>query len=45
MIIAIDFDGTITKEHRYPRIAAHYYIDDRAFGGTMDWNIIEEHLC
>ena len=20
MIIAIDFDGTITKEHRYPRI-------------------------
>ena len=106
MIIAIDFDGTITKEHRYPRIGvidtkaievikkikrkhticlwtcrdgealqevvdtleqdyglvfdyindspystgsrkivADYYIDDRAFGGVIDWYVIEKHLC
>ena len=105
MIIAIDFDGTITKEHRYPevgeieektievlkklqqkhtlclwtcregkaldaaiktlknkgvniewindspyttnqrKIIADKYIDDRAFGGITDWDVIEEHLC
>ena len=105
MIIAIDFDGTITKEHKYPevdeieertievlkklqqkhtlclwtcregkaldaaiktlknkgvniewindspyttnqrKIIADKYIDDRAFGGITDWDVIEEHLC
>ena len=105
MIIAIDFDGTITKEHKYPevgeieertievlkklqqkhticlwtcrkgkplelavqalkdrgvniewindtpysddrrKIIADLYIDDRAFGGITDWDVIEEHLC
>lgn len=105
MIIAVDFDGTITKEHKYPevgeieentirvlkklqekhvvclwtcrggealekavnalkergvelewindtpysderrKIIADVYIDDRAFGGITDWNVIEEHLC
>lgn len=105
MIIAIDFDGTITKDHTYPeigyiekrtievlkklqkkhtlclwtcregkaltiavdmlkangidiewindspyttgsrKIVADLYIDDRAFGGITDWDVIEEHLC
>lgn len=28
-----------------PKIVADIYIDDRAFGGIVDWNIIEKYLC
>ena len=27
------------------KIIADLYIDDRAFGGITDWDVIEEHLC
>ena len=27
------------------KIVADYYIDDRAFGGIIDWYIIEKDLC
>ena len=36
-------DSPYTTNQR--KIIADKYIDDRAFGGITDWDVIEEHLC
>ena len=36
-------DSPVTDTRR--KIIADLYIDDRAFGGITDWDVIEEHLC
>ena len=36
-------DSPVTDTRR--KIIADVYIDDRAFGGITDWDVIEEYLC
>ena len=38
-------ESVINHYNNHDYIAADYYIDDRAFGGITDWDVIEEHLC